>query len=210
MIGPEATLRVWETYARRNGLHRPVGYCTTTTMSRNGTTYHVVAQPDRPIRLRGQHPGHRVLAAAIPDIRRDDHTGTIGPLTFSPRAQCCNLGKGRCAGQSPVRSVLYVSGGNTQVIAYSQQRYRIFGETLDIAIGNCLDRFARVIYRTIGLCDDVICRPISISAVRLCLRDWIEAMIGPEATLRGWAHVSRSGRWSRGHCRCCTISHWSV
>ena len=42
-------------------------------------------------------------------------------------------------------TVLYVSGGNTQVIAYSQQRYRIFGETIDIAIGNCLDRFARVI-----------------------------------------------------------------
>lgn len=39
--------------------------------------------------------------------------------------------------------VLYVSGGNTQVIAYSEKRYRIFGETLDIAIGNCLDRFAR-------------------------------------------------------------------
>lgn len=41
--------------------------------------------------------------------------------------------------------VLYVSGGNTQVIAYSNRRYRIFGETLDIAIGNCLDRFARVL-----------------------------------------------------------------
>lgn len=41
--------------------------------------------------------------------------------------------------------VLYVSGGNTQVIAYSRQRYRIFGETLDIAVGNCLDRFARVL-----------------------------------------------------------------
>jgi len=41
--------------------------------------------------------------------------------------------------------VLYVSGGNTQVIAYSRQCYRIFGETLDIAVGNCLDRFARVI-----------------------------------------------------------------
>ena len=41
--------------------------------------------------------------------------------------------------------VLYVSGGNTQVIAYSEQRYRIFGETLDIAVGNCLDRFARII-----------------------------------------------------------------
>ncbi|KAK9239364.1 glycoprotease family-domain-containing protein [Lipomyces kononenkoae] len=41
--------------------------------------------------------------------------------------------------------VLYVSGGNTQVIAYSHHRYRIFGETLDIAVGNCLDRFARTL-----------------------------------------------------------------
>lgn len=41
--------------------------------------------------------------------------------------------------------VLYVSGGNTQVIAYASQRYRIFGETLDIAVGNCLDRFARTL-----------------------------------------------------------------
>lgn len=41
--------------------------------------------------------------------------------------------------------VLYVSGGNTQVIAYSEGRYRIFGETIDIAVGNCLDRFARVL-----------------------------------------------------------------
>lgn len=38
---------------------------------------------------------------------------------------------------------LYVSGGNTQVIAYAEQRYRVFGETLDIAIGNCIDQFAR-------------------------------------------------------------------
>ncbi|XP_035683217.1 probable tRNA N6-adenosine threonylcarbamoyltransferase [Branchiostoma floridae] len=41
--------------------------------------------------------------------------------------------------------VLYVSGGNTQVIAYQLKRYRIFGETIDIAVGNCLDRFARVL-----------------------------------------------------------------
>jgi N6-L-threonylcarbamoyladenine synthase len=39
--------------------------------------------------------------------------------------------------------VLYVSGGNTQVITYSGGRYRIFGETLDIAVGNCFDRVAR-------------------------------------------------------------------
>lgn len=53
------------------------------------------------------------------------------------------MGREITGAQNPV--VLYVSGGNTQVIAYSQQRYRIFGETLDIAVGNCLDRFARVI-----------------------------------------------------------------
>ncbi|KAL3285265.1 hypothetical protein HHI36_019375 [Cryptolaemus montrouzieri] len=41
--------------------------------------------------------------------------------------------------------VLYVSGGNTQIIAYSRKKYRIFGETIDIAVGNCLDRFARVL-----------------------------------------------------------------
>lgn len=42
-------------------------------------------------------------------------------------------------------TVLYVSGGNTQIIAYSRQRYCIFGETIDIAVGNCLDRFARLL-----------------------------------------------------------------
>ncbi|GAA6061249.1 hypothetical protein JCM10212_000690 [Sporobolomyces blumeae] len=57
---------------------------------------------------------------------------------------------GRLITASPSPIVLYVSGGNTQVIAYSQQRYRIFGETLDIAVGNCLDRFARII----GLSND--------------------------------------------------------
>jgi len=57
---------------------------------------------------------------------------------------------GRLATGAPNPVVLYVSGGNTQVLAYSNQRYRIFGETIDIAIGNCLDRFARVI----GLSND--------------------------------------------------------
>lgn len=53
------------------------------------------------------------------------------------------MGREITGAQNPV--VLYVSGGNTQVIAYLKQRYRIFGETLDIAIGNCLDRFARTL-----------------------------------------------------------------
>lgn len=53
------------------------------------------------------------------------------------------MGREITGASNPV--VLYVSGGNTQVIAYSTQRYRIFGETLDIAVGNCLDRFARTL-----------------------------------------------------------------
>ncbi|KAJ8302418.1 LOW QUALITY PROTEIN: hypothetical protein KUTeg_018814, partial [Tegillarca granosa] len=52
---------------------------------------------------------------------------------------------GRLVTGSQNPTVLYVSGGNTQVIAYSQRKYRIFGETIDIAVGNCLDRFARVL-----------------------------------------------------------------
>ncbi|KAL7748829.1 putative tRNA threonylcarbamoyladenosine biosynthesis protein kae1 [Sorochytrium milnesiophthora] len=53
------------------------------------------------------------------------------------------MGRQITGASNPV--ILYVSGGNTQVIAYSEKRYRIFGETIDIAVGNCLDRFARVL-----------------------------------------------------------------
>ncbi|EFA01122.1 putative tRNA N6-adenosine threonylcarbamoyltransferase-like Protein [Tribolium castaneum] len=52
---------------------------------------------------------------------------------------------GRLITKATNPTVLYVSGGNTQVIAYSRHKYRIFGETIDIAVGNCLDRFARVL-----------------------------------------------------------------
>jgi len=39
--------------------------------------------------------------------------------------------------------LLYASGANTQIIAYEGKKYRIFGETLDMGIGNFLDSFAR-------------------------------------------------------------------
>lgn len=57
---------------------------------------------------------------------------------------------GRMVTKSRNPVVLYVSGGNTQVISFSNQRYRIFGETIDIAVGNCFDRVARVM----GLSND--------------------------------------------------------
>lgn len=40
-------------------------------------------------------------------------------------------------------TTLYVSGGNTQILDYRSGRYRVVGETLDIALGNALDKLAR-------------------------------------------------------------------
>jgi universal protein Kae1 len=51
------------------------------------------------------------------------------------------IGKLKTGACDPV--ALYVSGGNTIVAAFDCGRYRVFGETLDIALGNCLDVFAR-------------------------------------------------------------------
>lgn len=82
------------------------------------------------------------------------HSVVIAARTLSLMWDVPLVGVNHCVGhiemgreitkaENPV--VLYVSGGNTQVIAYSEKCYRIFGETLDIAIGNCLDRFARTL-----------------------------------------------------------------
>ncbi|HDI46500.1 MAG TPA: N(6)-L-threonylcarbamoyladenine synthase Kae1 [Candidatus Methanomethylia archaeon] len=51
------------------------------------------------------------------------------------------IGRLVCDLEDPL--VVYVSGGNTIVSAFTEGRYRVFGETLDIALGNCLDAFAR-------------------------------------------------------------------
>ncbi|MBQ6547873.1 MAG: bifunctional N(6)-L-threonylcarbamoyladenine synthase/serine/threonine protein kinase [Candidatus Methanomethylophilaceae archaeon] len=40
-------------------------------------------------------------------------------------------------------ALLYASGGNTQIIAFANGKYRIFGETLDVGIGNMLDKLGR-------------------------------------------------------------------
>lgn len=52
---------------------------------------------------------------------------------------------GRLTTEADDPVVLYVSGGNSQVIAFSGGRYRVFGETLDLAIGNALDKLARTL-----------------------------------------------------------------
>ncbi|AEA46867.1 bifunctional N(6)-L-threonylcarbamoyladenine synthase/serine/threonine protein kinase [Archaeoglobus veneficus] len=51
------------------------------------------------------------------------------------------VGRWKTEAKEPV--TLYVSGGNSQVIARRGSYYRVFGETLDIGIGNALDKLAR-------------------------------------------------------------------
>lgn len=47
-----------------------------------------------------------------------------------------------CKSKDPV--YLYVSGVNTQVIARAGNYFRIFGETVDIGLGNAFDKFGRI------------------------------------------------------------------
>ncbi|MEM1988857.1 MAG: KEOPS complex N(6)-L-threonylcarbamoyladenine synthase Kae1 [Candidatus Woesearchaeota archaeon] len=89
---------------------------------------------------RGPGIGHALkigafIAASIKEIYNKPVVGvnhcishlTIGELTTGLK--------------NPV--LLYASGANTQVIAYDEKKYRIFGETLDIGVGNFIDSFAR-------------------------------------------------------------------
>ena len=64
-------------------------------------------------------------------------------LPIVPVNHCvAHLEVGRTTGaKDPI--MLYTSGANTQIIAYNSGKYRIFGETLDIGIGNFIDNFAR-------------------------------------------------------------------
>ncbi len=49
---------------------------------------------------------------------------------------------GRSVGaRDPV--LLYASGANTQIIAFASGKYRVFGETLDVGVGNFIDKVAR-------------------------------------------------------------------
>jgi glycoprotease/Kae1 family metallohydrolase len=46
-----------------------------------------------------------------------------------------------CGARDPV--MLYASGANTQVIAFEGGKFRVFGETLDLGVGNFIDTIAR-------------------------------------------------------------------
>jgi len=51
------------------------------------------------------------------------------------------IGKLTTGAEDPI--ILYTSGGNTQILAFTEGRYRVFGETMDMAVGNAFDSLAR-------------------------------------------------------------------
>ena len=53
------------------------------------------------------------------------------------------LGKLLTGAKNPL--VLLVSGGHTMILAFSSGRWRVFGETLDITLGQLLDLFGRAL-----------------------------------------------------------------
>jgi len=86
----------------------------------------------------GLGPGLRTTATAARTLALSINRPIVGVNHCIAHIE---IGKLNTGAIDPV--TLYVSGGNSQVIAYEYGRYRIFGETLDIAIGNALDQFAR-------------------------------------------------------------------
>ena len=53
------------------------------------------------------------------------------------------IGKALTSAKNPI--ICYASGANTQIIGYEMGKYRVYGETLDIGIGNLLDSFGRAL-----------------------------------------------------------------
>ena len=79
------------------------------------------------------------------------------------------IGKLKTSAKDPI--TLYVSGGNTIVAAFDSGFYRVFGETLDIALGNCLDVFAREagLRQKIGMPFGAIVEKLAVKGKKLIL-----------------------------------------
>lgn len=86
----------------------------------------------------GLGPALRTVATAARSLSQNIGVPLIGVNHCIGHVE---IGKLTTGATNPV--TLYTSGGNTQIISYESGRYRIIGETLDIAIGNCFDQFSR-------------------------------------------------------------------
>jgi len=88
----------------------------------------------------GMGPSLRVGAIAARTIALKYKTPLVGVNHCIAHLE---IGKLITKAKDPV--LLYASGANTQIIAFEAGKYRIFGESLDIGVGNFLDSFARYI-----------------------------------------------------------------
>ncbi len=79
-----------------------------------------------------------MLAGKVLLVGGFSYTKTVNSCTTTPYSAACSGSNATTLNHAPLHVVL-------QVIAYADQQYRIFGETIDIAVGNCLDRFARLL-----------------------------------------------------------------
>jgi N6-L-threonylcarbamoyladenine synthase len=119
---------------------------------------HHVEVCDRVVReaLNKAHLGIRdinlVSFSQSPGLGPSLHIGAVAARTLSLVNKIPIIGVNHCIAHLEIGRLLteandpvllYVSGANTQVIAYEGKKYRIFGETLDIGIGNFLDCVAR-------------------------------------------------------------------
>ena len=87
-----------------------------------------------------------------PGIGNALKVGAVTARTLSLKNEFPILGVNHCIAHIEIGKVLtnatdpitvYASGANTQIIGFENGKYRVYGETLDIGIGNLLDSFGR-------------------------------------------------------------------
>ena len=86
----------------------------------------------------GLGPCLRIVASAARSLSINLNVPVIGVNHCVAHVE---IGRFVTGAKDPV--TLYVSGGNTQILAYAEGKYRVFGETLDVGIGNMQDTFGR-------------------------------------------------------------------
>lgn len=85
--------------------------------------------------------------AGLPPCLRTGHelARSLGRPVIPVCHQVAHLEIARLFSRARDPVFLYVSGGNTQIISAAAGRYRVFGETQDVGIGNALDKFGRAV-----------------------------------------------------------------
>ena len=88
----------------------------------------------------GLPPALRVVKEFAKKLAKENKIPLIGVNHI-----CAHLEIGRMITKTKDPVFVFVSGANTQIIAKEGGRYRVFGETLSIALGNALDKFGRIV-----------------------------------------------------------------